>query len=190
MLNYKSIPDARPFCCGVILAIRGTCHPTPRNPGYPTCPLSQSVLMLTFLYSCCDCGQCKSLQLSALIMAIVTALAEAFGGLYFIEQWTNSRLLIKCNLVEAHFHLTMEIIYTYIVMPYIIDIESLYSLSSFILYFQIWRNVGTRLLVCCCEKSRDDKEKPLPLFSWCWRHFGLMVSVLAPINRRSTLVNK
>ena len=101
MLNYKSIPDARPFCCGVILAVRGSCHPTPRNPEYPTCPLSQSVLMLTFLYSCCDCGQCTSLELSALIMAIVIALAEAVGGLYFIQQWTNSRLLIKCNLVEA-----------------------------------------------------------------------------------------
>ena len=48
--------------------------------------VSQSVLMLTFLYSCCDCGQCKSLELSALIMAIVIALAEAVGGLYFIQQ--------------------------------------------------------------------------------------------------------
>ena len=48
--------------------------------------VSQSVLMLTFLYSCCDCGQCKSLELSALIMAILIALAEAVGGLYFIEQ--------------------------------------------------------------------------------------------------------
>ena len=117
VLYYKSIPDACPFCCGVNLAIRGTCRPTPRNPGYPTCLLSQSVLMLTFLYSCCDCGQCKYLELSAFIIAILITLAEAFGGLYFIEQWTNSRLLIKCTLVEAHFRLTMEIIDTYILMP-------------------------------------------------------------------------
>ena len=117
MLNYKTIPDAFPFCCDFNLAIRGTCHPTPGNPGYPTCLLSQSVLMLTFLYSCSDCSQCKYLELSALIIAILIALAEAFGGLYFIEQRTNSRLLIKCNLGEAHFHLTMEIINTYIVMP-------------------------------------------------------------------------
>jgi len=86
VLNYKTIPDGCPFCSGVNLAIRGTCHPTPGNPGYPTCLLSQSALMLTFLYSCCDCGQCKYVELSALIMAIVIALAEAFGGLCFMEQ--------------------------------------------------------------------------------------------------------
>ena len=75
-----------------------------------------------FLCSCCDRDQCKSLELSALIMAIVIALAEVFGGRYFIQQWTNSRfisrncrLLIKCNLVEAHF---------------CVNIESLYLLSS------------------------------------------------------------
>ena len=48
MLNYKSIPNAWPFCCDVNLSIGGTCHPTPRNSGYPTCLLSQSVLMHTF----------------------------------------------------------------------------------------------------------------------------------------------
>ena len=37
-----------------------------------------------FLCSCCDCDQCKSLELSALIMAIVIALAEVFGGQYLL----------------------------------------------------------------------------------------------------------
>ena len=44
MLNYKSIPNACPFCCGVSLPNGGTCHPTPINSGYPTCLFSQSIL--------------------------------------------------------------------------------------------------------------------------------------------------
>ena len=39
-----------------------------------------------FLCSRCNCDQCKSLELSALIMTIVIALAEVFGGRYFIQQ--------------------------------------------------------------------------------------------------------
>ena len=39
-----------------------------------------------FLCSCCDCDQCMSLELSVLFMAIVIALAEVFGGRYFIQQ--------------------------------------------------------------------------------------------------------
>ena len=39
-----------------------------------------------FLCSCCNCDQCKSLELSALIMTIAIALAEVFGGRYFIQQ--------------------------------------------------------------------------------------------------------
>ena len=37
------------------------------------------------LCSCCNCDQCKYLELSALIMTIVIALAEVFGR-YFIQQ--------------------------------------------------------------------------------------------------------
>ena len=39
-----------------------------------------------FLCSCCDSNQCKSLELSALIIAIVIAHAKVFGGRYFIQQ--------------------------------------------------------------------------------------------------------
>ena len=39
-----------------------------------------------FLCCCCDCDQYKSLELSVLFMAIVIALAEVFGGRYFIQQ--------------------------------------------------------------------------------------------------------
>ena len=41
-------------------------------------------LCTLFLCSCCDCDQCKSLELSALIMAIVIVLAEVFGGQYLL----------------------------------------------------------------------------------------------------------
>ena len=37
-----------------------------------------------FLCPCCECDQCKSLELSALITAIIIVLAEVFGGQYLL----------------------------------------------------------------------------------------------------------
>ena len=50
--------------------------------------LVSQYLCSLFLYSCYDCDQCKSLELSALIMAIVIALAEVWEDytLYSGEQ--------------------------------------------------------------------------------------------------------
>ena len=120
-------------------------------------------ICIDYGYPYCSCRSCWRTILYRTVNKQQTSNLMQFGGGTLPFDYGDN-IHLHCNAIN-HWHWIFVLV------------------SSFILYFQIWGYVGTRLLVCCCEKSIDDKEKPLPLFSWFWRHFGLVVSVLAPIKQ-------
>ena len=122
MLNYKSIPDARPFCCGVILAVRGSCHPTPRNPEYPNM-LPQSVstyadfpVLLLWLWSVqvpwaicidygyryCSCRSCWRTILYTTVNKQQTSNQMQFGGGTLPFDYGDN-IHLHCNAIN-HWH--------------------------------------------------------------------------------------